>query len=176
MMHSGYEATTVDYAFGSWKGFAGMVKATLFWRYPDPEAARMLESEKPKPALVNIDLAKSGRDNFQGLRVSGDKLGEGVERAFDYRGDLTIRLKDGRELVGYVFDRETGASAVQGRLRMLLSSSGERVTVACSDIDELIFSGRDMAAGKSWEAWVTKYLARKAAGEKNIELVPEAMD
>jgi hypothetical protein len=176
MMHSGYEATTVDYAFGSWRGFADMVKATLFSRYPDPEAARMLENEKPKPVLVNIELSKSARDNFQGLRVSGDELGDGVEKAFDYRGDLTIRLKNGRQLEGYVFDREPGGSAAQGRLRMLLSSGGERVTVAYSDIDELVFTGRDMAAGKSWEAWVTKYLAKKAAGEKNIELVPEALD
>ena len=33
-----------------------------------------------------------------------------------------------------------------------------------------------MADGRSWEAWVKKYAERKAAGEKNIELVPEAID
>ena len=35
-----------------------------------------------------------------------------------------------------------------------------------SDIAALAFTGRDTAAGKSWEAWVKKYVEKKAAGEK----------
>jgi len=38
------------------------------------------------------------------------------------------------------------------------------------------FTGRDMADGRSWEVRVGKYAERKAAGEKNIELVPETID
>ncbi len=45
-----------------------------------------------------------------------------------------------------------------------------------NDIEQLSFTGRDMADGRSWEAWVKKYAERKAAGENNIELVPEAID
>lgn len=176
MMHSGYEATTVDYAFGSLRGFLDMVKATLFSTYPDPAAARTAETSRPMPVLVNIDLSRPGRENIQGLRVTASGLLDGIEKAFDYRGDLSIRLKNGQQLEGYVFDRDSGPSATHGKLRMLLSTGGERVTVAYSDIEELSFTGRDMAAGKSWEAWVAKYVARKAAGEKNIELVPEALD
>ena len=33
-----------------------------------------------------------------------------------------------------------------------------------------------MADGRSWEAWVKKYAERKAAGETNIELLPESLD
>jgi hypothetical protein len=33
-----------------------------------------------------------------------------------------------------------------------------------------------MAAGKSWEAWVRNYLAKKAAGETGIELKPEELE
>ena len=48
------------------------------------------------------------------------------------------------------------------------------MTVSYAEIARLAFTGRDMADGRSWEAWVRKYAERKAAGEKNIELVPEA--
>lgn len=178
MMHSGYEATTVDYAFGSLKGFADMVKATLFSKYPDAEALRMLEAEQPKSALVNIDLTQlsTQQDNLQGERVRHDQVIDGVEKAFDYRGDLTIRLKNGKQLEGYVYDRQLGATAAQSKLRLLLKSSGERVPVAYTEIDEIEFTGRDMAAGKSFEAWVKKYVAKKAAGETNIELTPEPVE
>jgi hopanoid biosynthesis associated radical SAM protein HpnH len=174
MMHSGYEATTVDFAFGSWRGFLAMVKASLFRRYEDAEALRQLESEKPKSALVQIDLTNtpSQRSTLQGSRGGV----ETVEEAFDYRGDLTLRLKNGQQLEGYVFDRETNGTPAQGRLRMILRTGGERVTVAYHEIEEIHFSGRDMAAGKSWEEWVKKYLAKKAAGERNIELAPEVLD
>ena len=58
----------------------------------------------------------------------------------------------------------------------MLKDEGRKVTVAQSEIEELSFTGRDMADGKSFEAWVKKYAAKKAAGETNIELVPDALD
>ena len=48
--------------------------------------------------------------------------------------------------------------------------------MAYGDIASLAFSGRDTAAGKSFEAWMKKYAEKKAAGEKNIALHPEALD
>ena len=33
---------------------------------------------------------------------------EALEKAFDYRGDITITRKDGSIVEGYVFDRQTG--------------------------------------------------------------------
>jgi hypothetical protein len=45
-----------------------------------------------------------------------------------------------------------------------------------SDIAALAFTGRDTAAGKSWEAWVKKYMEKKAAGETDIGLEPEALE
>ena len=52
----------------------------------------------------------------------------------------------------------------------------ERIAVPYSDIAGLAFTGRDTAAGKSWEAWVKKYMEKKAAGESNIEIKPEKLD
>jgi len=54
--------------------------------------------------------------------------------------------------------------------------SREKVAIAFADIAALAFTGRDMAAGKSWEAWVRKYWEKKAAGETGIALEPEALE
>jgi hypothetical protein len=40
----------------------------------------------------------------------------------------------------------------------------------------LAFTGRDTAAGKSFEAWIRKYWEKKAAGEGHLNLQPEALD
>jgi len=48
--------------------------------------------------------------------------------------------------------------------------------VSYAEIAALAFSGRDTAAGKSWEAWMKKYAEKKAAGEKDLSLHPEALE
>jgi hypothetical protein len=108
--------------------------------------------------------------------ASEEDLREGLERALDYRGDITLRLKDGATVEGYVFDRRSAASLDQSLVRIVLSGERRKLTISFADIASLSFSGRDMAAGKSWEAWVKKYLAGKAAGETHIELEPEALE
>ena len=55
-------------------------------------------------------------------------------------------------------------------------NSPQKISVPYSEIAALAFTGRDTAAGKSWEAWVEKYWERKAAGEKGIALEPEALE
>ena len=52
----------------------------------------------------------------------------------------------------------------------------QKISIPYSDIAALAFSGRDTAAGKSWEAWVRKYWEKKAAGEKGIALEPEKLE
>jgi hypothetical protein len=52
----------------------------------------------------------------------------------------------------------------------------ERVMVSYADIAALNFSGRDTAAGKTFDAWVKKYWEKKAAGESNIQIEPEKLD
>jgi hypothetical protein len=55
-------------------------------------------------------------------------------------------------------------------------NGAEKVSVRYSEIAGLAFTGRDTAAGKSWEAWMKKYREKKAAGEKNIALHPESLE
>lgn len=119
------------------------------------------------------------RENLEGwipTLASEEETREALEKAFDYRGDVTLTLKDGSVINGYVFDRRTGSTLQDSAVRVIPSNERTKVTVAYSDIAALAFSGRDTAAGKSFEAWVKKYLERKAAGETNIGIQPEALD
>ena len=99
----------------------------------------------------------------------------GLEQAFDYRGDVTITRKDGSTVEGYIFDRRTGASLHDSVVRMFPKGQSEKISISYAEIAGLTFTGRDTAAGKSWEAWMKKYLDKKAKGEKT-DLEPENLD
>jgi hypothetical protein len=110
-------------------------------------------------------------------QLAGDEeLRQALEKAFDYRGDVTITRKDGSKIEGYIFDRRTGKSLEDSHVRLYPKDSNQKVAIAYSDIAALAFSGRDTAAGKSWEAWVRKYWEKKAAGEKNIGIEAEKLE
>jgi hypothetical protein len=108
--------------------------------------------------------------------ASEEETRRALEKAFDYRGDVTITRKDGTTVEGYVFDRKSGPSLAESLVRVLPRTSNQRVMIPYSDIAALAFTGRDTAAGKSWEAWVKKYVEKRAAGEKDIGLEPEALE
>ena len=98
------------------------------------------------------------------------------EKAFHYRGDVTITKKDGSKLECFVFDRRMGKALSDSFVRVIPKASFEKLSIPFSDIAGLAFTGRDTAAGKSWEAWVRKYWEKKMAGEKNIALSPDSLD
>jgi len=108
--------------------------------------------------------------------ASEEEVRGALEKAFDYRGDITITRKDGSVVEGYLFDRRSGRTLAESVVRLLPKNENQKVSIAYSDIAALAFSGRDPAAGKSWEAWMKKYAEKKAAGEKNIGLHPEALE
>jgi hypothetical protein len=118
-------------------------------------------------------------ENLEGWipALAGDaEVREALEKAFDYRGDVTITRKDGSKIEGYIFDRRPGKSLTDSVVRMLPKDSNQKISVPYAEIAALAFTGRDTAAGKSWEAWVRKYQEKKAAGEKDIQLRPEALE
>jgi len=106
-----------------------------------------------------------------------------IEKAFDYRGDVTItrknkdddKNKDGSQITGYLFDRRVGPTLESSVVRLMLAT-GERPAIPYSEIAAIAFTGRDTAAGKSYEAWVKKYWEKRAKGEKNISIEPEALE
>lgn len=119
------------------------------------------------------------RENLEGWipQLAGeDEIRAALEKAFDYRGDVSITLKSGDKVEGYIFDRRSGKSLADSAVRLYPKSGNEKLSISYADIAALAFTGKDTAAGKSWEAWMKKYSEKKAAGEKNIGLQPESLE
>ena len=108
--------------------------------------------------------------------ASDEALREALEKAFDYRGDVTITLKSGEKIEAYIFNRITGATLAESFVQYFTPKADDKRKLSYADIVRLEFSGKDRAAGKHWEDWVKAYTEKKAAGEKNIALVPEALE
>jgi hypothetical protein len=108
--------------------------------------------------------------------ATDEELREALEGAFDYRGDVTVTLKNNTKIEGYIFDRRSTDTLERSVIRLIPRNGGGKLSISYSQIAALSFTGRDMAAGKSWEAWLRKYWEKKAAGEKNIALTPEKLD
>jgi hypothetical protein len=108
--------------------------------------------------------------------ASDEDLRQALEKAFDYRGDVTLTLKSGERIEAFVFNCKTGPTLAESFLQYFTPNDSEKRKVSYADIARVEFSGKDRAAGKHWEDWVKKYNEKKAAGEKNIALHPETLD
>jgi len=124
----------------------------------------------PLPAREELqgwipDLA--GRDEIRGA----------IDKALDFRGDITITLKSGATVEGYIFDRKAeGPSLDQCFARMIPKEGKGKISIRYSDIARLEFTGRDAAAGKRFEVWLRLYHEKKSRGEKDISLQPEPLE
>jgi len=105
-----------------------------------------------------------------------DEVRQALEKAFDYRGDVTITLKSGEKIEAYIFNRHTGATLAESWVQYFTPKSNDKLKLSYAEIARLEFSGKDRAAGKHWEDWVKAYNERKAAGEKGIALHPETLE
>ena len=134
-----------------------------------------------EPAVRPDELEVSpgfAHDNLQGWippLATEDELRDALEKAFDYRGDITVTRKDGSVVEGYLYDRRPAATLQQSLVRILPANGTPRVSIPYSEIAALAFSSRDPAAGKSWEAWVRKYWQKRAVGE-TAEIEAEKLD
>jgi hypothetical protein len=108
--------------------------------------------------------------------ASDEDLRQALEKAFDYRGDVTITLKSGEKIEAYIFNRHTGATLAESWVHYFTPKADDKRKVSYAEIARLEFSGKDRAAGKHWEDWVKAYNEKKAAGEKNIALHPESLE
>lgn len=105
--------------------------------------------------------------------VAPDSRMRAFDEAFDYRGDVTLTLADGSRLECFVFDRRPGASMADSFVRVIVAIDGARRSIPYDRIVRLEFSGKDTAAGKSWENWVRRYVEKHLAGERaSIESEP----
>jgi hypothetical protein len=150
-----------------------------------PHGAQVLAQPRPTDELEVVPGFE--HENLQGwipqLATEAD-IRTVIEKAFDYRGDVTITRKnkdtvtdkDGSQITGYLFDRRIGPTLATSIVRLILAASNDRPAIPYSEIAAIAFTGRDTAAGKSYEAWVKKYWEKRAKGEKNISIEPEALE
>jgi len=135
-----------------------------------------------EPMHVNNEDTAPGfaHENLEGwipALATDAEIREALEKAFDYRGDLTITLKGGEALEGYLFDRRCESESLSDcYVRVIPKGTGEKRKIRYNEIAALAFTGKDTAAGKSFEAWVKKYNEKKAAGEKNIGIESEPIE
>jgi hypothetical protein len=131
----------------------------------------------PQETKAHIDHER--RDDLaQGARLeAGDpRMAGAVQAAIHYRGDVTVTLAStGRAIEGYIFDGRHLADPARALLRIIPRDDGEHVSIPLADVAALEFTGRDTAAGKSFETWMKKYVHKKLAGEA-ADLPAEPLD
>jgi hypothetical protein len=142
----------------------------------DHEAAQAVPHANPDTLEIAPGTAHEKLEGWIPQLATEEEIRLALEKAFDYRGDVTITRKDGSKIEGYLFDRRTAATLQDSLVRLFPQNSNEKVSISYAEIAALAFTGRDTAAGKSWEAWMKKYAQKKAAGETNIALRPEPLD
>jgi hypothetical protein len=135
-----------------------------------------VNAANPDTLEVAPGIAHEQLEGWIPTLASEEELRQALEKAFDYRGDVTITRKDGSKIEGYIFDRRSAATLKDSLVRLYPKNSSEKVAVSYADIAALVFTGRDTAAGKSWEAWMKKYAAKKAAGERDLSLYSESLE
>jgi hypothetical protein len=92
---------------------------------------------------------------------------EAIERAFDYRGDVTLELSSGERIVGYIYNRQTGGP--QPALEMFPADSQTPKKIPYQMVVSVSFTGEDTANGKSWEAWASKKESERRAEAAKVE-------
>ena len=107
------------------------------------------------------------------------RLGEVIDAAFDYRGNVTLELRSGERVDGYVSNCDVNAA--EPFLELFPSNGEAKKKLLFGEIRGVSFTGKDTASGRSWETWVKKWSANKEAearGERvgDIGLYPEAID
>jgi len=141
-----------------------------------PQETKSLPSN-PEDLELAPGVAHENLEGWVPPLASDDEIRAAFEKAFDYRGDITVTRKDGSKIEGYIFDRRSaGPTLSDCYVRLFPKNSDEKIKVPYSDVARLEFTGKDTAAGKSFETWVKKYMEKKRAGETNIRIDPEKLD
>jgi hypothetical protein len=142
-----------------------------------PDSAPHSQVSDPPTDDEKLGFAHENLEGYIPALATDAEIRAALEQAFDYRGDLTVTLKNGSKLEGYLFDRKNdGPTLADCYARMIPKGRPDKIRIAYSDIAALAFTGKDTAAGKSFAAWIKKYNEKKAAGETNIGIDPESLD
>src|SRR3954454_1723426 len=109
---------------------------------PQDPKAHPTDADSPEVAPGTV------HENLEGWippLASDEEIRVALEKAFSYRGDVTITRKDGSTVEGYIFDRRdggAGASLSHCIVRLLPKDSNDRVSIPFDQIARLEFTGR----------------------------------
>jgi len=158
MVHSGHETSAVLETFGSLEGLMATVVALALGF--DSKRGKAITPPKVTRCVVTGSDAQSE-----------DALGKALIEAVEFRGDITLSLKDGRKLAGFLFNVSDAS------VELFPPGKSEPHVIPRAEVTGVERTGRDMADGKSWEAWHKKYVENKAKiarGEKGEKIDLEA--
>lgn len=125
---------------------------------------------------------RRGLEGYEPKLETPEQRSDAMEKAVDFRGDLTIMTTSGENILGYVFNRvEKGAQGADSYIELYPRGSEEVRIVPYKDIAAMKFSQVDPAAGRSWEEWTKKWEAKKKAQAEgrdigNIEPAPMPLE
>src|SRR4051812_15775523 len=86
----------------------------IFKSQEEATQASQLQSNMPQETKAhpfdaedseNVGFAHENLEGWIPTVATDEELRVALEKAFDYRGDVTLTLKDGRRVEGYIFDR-----------------------------------------------------------------------
>ena len=116
----------------------------------------------------NHALGGSGSLEGRVIRpTTAAETAEAVELAFDYRGDITLELKSGDSLVGYIYNRT--ATGPDPAVDVFPADNPVPRKIPYASIVSVAFTGEDTANGKSWEAWSNKKESERRAEAERVE-------
>jgi len=106
-------------------------------------------------------LHEQSLEKWNPALTTKEELYDALDKALDYRGDVTLTLKDGTKQVMYIYNRK--AKAPEPFIEAMPADKDEKIRIYYKDIAGLFFSGVDTAAGKSWAVWMAKQAAKEQA-------------
>lgn len=97
-----------------------------------------------------------------------------IDKAFDYRGNVTVVKVDGSETAGFLFNRNPDAA--EPFVQMFELDGAGPLTIPYHAIRTIRFTGRDTAAGNSYAAWRRAKEAARSTGhaEKDSGRTPRS--
>src|ERR1700731_3630068 len=103
----------------------------------DHEAAQAVPHVNPDALEVPPGTAHEQPEGWIPQLASDEEIRVALEKAFDYRGDVTITRKDGTKIEGYLFDRRGAATLKESVVRLYPRNSNEKISISYSDIAAL---------------------------------------
>src|ERR1700723_2739468 len=92
-------------------------------RMPQETKARPFDAEHA--AANGVGVVHENLEGWVPSLASDEEIRAAFEKAFDYRGDVTLTLKDGSKVEGYIFDRRSNGKTLADCVVRLFPKNAE---------------------------------------------------